>query len=144
MDYKKSIGLEIRILSNLCRREMDRSSSIQYVESVTGTNGWIIGYLADNQGRDIFQRDLEEEFSVRRSTASKVLKLMEQKGLIRRESVPYDARLKKLVLPDTALEMHSHVVRDSERLEAKLTKGLTDEELQTFFAIAEKIKDNLQ
>ena len=35
MDYKKSIGLEIRILSNLCRREMDRSSSIQYVESVT-------------------------------------------------------------------------------------------------------------
>ncbi len=144
MDYKKSIGLEIRILSNLCRREMDRSSSIQYVESVTGTNGWIIGYLADNQGRDIFQRDLEEEFSVRRSTASKVLKLMEQKGLIRRESVPYDARLKKLVLTDTALEMHSHVVRDSERLEAKLTKGLTDEELQTFFAIAEKIKDNLQ
>ena len=123
---------------------MDRSSSIQYVESVTGTNGWIIGYLADNQGRDIFQRDLEEEFSVRRSTASKVLKLMEQKGLIRRESVPYDARLKKLVLTDTALEMHSHVVRDSERLEAKLTKGLTDEELQTFFAIAEKIKDNLQ
>ena len=144
MDYKKSIGLEIRILSNLCRREMDRSSSIQYVESVTGTNGWIIGYLADNQGRDIFQRDLEEEFSVRRSTASKVLKLMEQKGLIRRESVPYDARLKKLVLTDTALEMHSHVVRDSERLEAKLTKGLTDEDLQTFFAIAEKIKDNLQ
>ena len=69
---------------------------------------------------------------------------MEQKGLIRRESVPYDARLKKLVLTDTALEMHSHVVRDSERLEAKLTKGLTDEELQTFFAIAEKIKDNLQ
>ena len=143
MEYKKSIGFEIRVLSNLCRREMDRSSSIQYVESVTGTNGWIIGYLAENQDRDIFQRDLEEEFSVRRSTASKVLKLMEQKGLIRRESVPYDARLKKLVLTETALDMHSHVARDAELLEAKLARGLTEDELKTFFSIADKIKHNL-
>lgn len=50
-------------------------------------NGWVIVYLAHNSDRDVFQRDLEERFNVRRSTVSNILSLMEKKGLIKRESV---------------------------------------------------------
>ena len=91
------IGIELRSLNNLIMRYMENHSSKPRVDAITGTNGWIIGFLAKNQDRDIFQRDLEQVFGITRSTASKVINLMEKKDLIRRESVPQYARLKKLV-----------------------------------------------
>ncbi len=87
MDNDRHIGFEMRILNNLIRREIDNSNSQKYVDSLTGSNGWIIGYLAANRDRDVYQRDIEEEFSIRRSTVSKTLQIMEQKGLVRREAV---------------------------------------------------------
>ena len=46
---KKSIGFEIRILSNLIRRHINNSASHAETESVTGMNGWVIVYLAHNR-----------------------------------------------------------------------------------------------
>ena len=43
----------------------------------------------------MFQRDVEQVFSLSRSTATGILQQLEEKGLLRRESVPSDARLKK-------------------------------------------------
>lgn len=144
MESGKAIGFELRTLNNLIRREAEKSQTRQYVTSITGTNGWIIGYLYDHRDRDNFQRDLEAKFSMRRSTATKILQLMEKKGLIRREPVDYDARLKKLVLTDRALEIHSMVIRDVDIFEQKLSRGLTEQELDAFFCVIDKIKKNLE
>ena len=81
---ERTIGMQLRCLTNLIKRRVEGSASYQYAKSITGTNSWIIAFLAENKDRDIFQRDLEERFSITRSTASKVIKLMEQKGLIER------------------------------------------------------------
>ena len=143
MDNDRHIGFEMRILNNLIRREIDNSNSQKYVDSLTGSNGWIIGYLAANRDRDVYQRDIEEEFSIRRSTVSKTLQIMEQKGLVRREAVERDARLKKLVLTDKALQIHEGVVKDIIELDNKMTKGLSEAELLGFFAAIDKIKFNL-
>lgn len=144
MNQHKHIGFEIRTLSNLIKRQFDQSSNKKEIDNLTGTNGWVIGYLANNQHRDIFQKDLELEFSIRRSTASKILQLMEKKGFIKREAVEYDARLKKLVLTEKALEVHAIAEQGINQLEEKISKGLTNEEIETFFKIAEKIKKNLE
>lgn len=144
MNHHKHIGFEIKTLSNLIKRQFDQSSNKKEIDNLTGTNGWVIGYLANNQHRDVFQRDLELEFSIRRSTASKILQLMEKKGFIKRESVEYDARLKKLVLTEKALEVHAIAQQGINQLEKKISKGLTNEEIETFFNIAEKIKKNLE
>ena len=144
MNQHKHIGFEIKTLSNLIKRQFDQSSNKKEIDNLTGTNGWVIGYLANNQHRDVFQRDLELEFSIRRSTASKILQLMEKKGFIKRESVEYDARLKKLVLTEKALEVHAIAQQGINQLEKKISKGLTNEEIETFFKIAEKIKKNLE
>ena len=68
--------------------------------------------MAQNNDKDIYQKDLEKKFSVTRSTASKVVKLMVQKGLIVREEVESDARLKKLILTEKALNMHEAIKSD--------------------------------
>ena len=143
MEHPQRIGHDIRVLSNLLRRSMDNSALQQYVDNLTGTHGWVIGYLFHRQGQDVFQRDLENEFSIRRSTATCVLQLMEKNGLIIREPVPYDARLKKLVLTPKALELHAHIEQEIAATEALLCQGLTGAEIEAFHRTAERMKLNL-
>jgi len=107
-------------------------------------HGWIIGYLYDHQENDIFQRDFENEFSIRRSTATAILQLMEKKELITRNPVKYDARLKKIILTDKAIEIHEMVAREIDQMEEQLTRGISGEELETFFTIMRKMKKNIE
>ena len=62
-------------LTHIFFRELDAMSSQRMQEIITGQNMMVIGYLVRNQG-DVYQKDLEAQFSVRRSTISKILRLM--------------------------------------------------------------------
>ena len=101
---KKSIGCEIRVLSNLIHRCVENAPNKKKVDRITGANAWIIDYISEQneKKRDVYQRDLENQFGITRSTASKVVNLMVQKGLIERQNVLEDARLKRLVLTERA------------------------------------------
>lgn len=142
--HKKHVGKEIRQVANLIARYIENTTNFQQVDRTTGTNTWIIAYLARHQDTDVFQRDLEREFSVTRSTASKVIKLMEQKGLIQRHPVSYDARLKKLVLTPKAVELHRSIIEELKKLETLLTKDLSQQEIETFLELIGKIKHNMK
>lgn len=144
MDNEKSIGREIRKTNNMFKRRHMNSEFHKQIQNITGTNGWIIGFLADNSDRDIFQKDIEEIFSLRRSTVSNMVQLMEKKGFIKRESVDYDARLKKLVLTQKALEIHKAILKDVEENEKKIKNGISEEELKIFFDVIEKIQKNIE
>ena len=78
---ERALGIELRKLSNLTCRYFDQQTNKRAVDAVTGTNGWIIGYIArrEKEGREVYQRDLETRFGITRSTASKVVALMVQK-----------------------------------------------------------------
>lgn len=140
---QKRIGIDLRCLSNLTLRFMENKANKKYVDNITGTNGWIIGYISDHSDRDIYQRDLEEEFSITRSTASKVVNLMVRKGLIVRQSVTHDARLKKLVLTEKALDIAKLMDQDGENLEKTLRQGFSDDEIETLHQYLERLKKNL-
>lgn len=137
------IGPELRSLNNLICRYFDFSSHKNEIETVTGNNGWIIGYLASHAQQDIFQRDLEQHFSITRSTASKVLHLMEQKGLIQRQPVARDARLKKIILTEKAWQIKGMMREDAQRMEQTLTNGFTEEEVRTLYSYIKRMKTNL-
>lgn len=140
----KLIGFELRSLNNLIMRQVENSGNKKQIDYITGTNGWIIGFLADNMGKDIYQRDLEEQFTITRSTASKVLILMEKKGLIERHSVPHDSRLKKLVLTPKSLEISDLMKEDAMHIEEVLTKGFTKEECETLYSYIMRMKENVK
>lgn len=137
------IGLELRSLNNMIRRYFEFSSHKREIDSITGNNGWIIGYLADNADKDIYQRDIEEHFTITRSTASKVLSLMEQKNLIERHTVACDARLKKIVLTDKAWKLKELMREDVLDMEKKLIKGFSDEELKILYGYIQRLKKNI-
>ena len=142
--HHAKVGIELRILNNLTMRHMEKHSHKKDVDAITGTNGWIIGFLAHNSHRDIFQRDLEQQFGITRSTASKVVSLMIQKGLLAHESVPYDARLKKLVLTEKSINISHIMDEDGRKFEAQLTKGFSPEELETLLSYIQRMKDNIK
>lgn len=144
MDRPKYIGMEISKTSNVLKRKCRSSELSRKMDEATGKNGWIIGFLSENEDRDIFQRDIEETFSIRRSTVSSMLQLMEKKGLVTRQSVDFDARLKKLVLTPKAREMHSRMLLDMEKTEKKLRQNISEEELEVFFGVLEKIRKNAE
>ncbi|MFZ2802748.1 MAG: MarR family winged helix-turn-helix transcriptional regulator, partial [Lactococcus chungangensis] len=115
-----------------------------YPDETRGLQIWVIDYLIKHQDEDIFQRDLEKEFVMRRSTATNFVKKMEQAGLIRRESVAYDARLKKIILTDKAFELQAGMMAKKKEFETLLRGDLSEAEIKQFIATIQKIKHNLQ
>lgn len=138
----RSIGLEIRNVANRLKREIHKNFDFEIGRN-TGLHAIMIGYIKKNSDRDIFQKDLENEFSMRRSTASRMLRLMEHNGVIARVPVKEDARLKKIVLTKKAITIFDEVNEIAMNMEKKISKDISKEELDVFFSVIDKIKKNL-
>ena len=142
IDRQNSISFTIRGLSNLLRRKMmEVAPPPEDRHGTTETEGQIMGFLCDHPDRALYQRDVEEAFCIRRSTACRFLQNLERDGMLARQSVPQDARLKKLVPTAKALALHESKTRMIEDL---MTRDLTQEEIAQFLAIAWKIQRNLR
>ena len=138
------IGSQIKALSNLLMREIGNCAYGKSRDEATGINMLIIRYLAQRKNKDVFQKDLEEFFSVRRSTMSNIVLRMEQKGFLIREPVSCDRRLKKLVLTEKGENLHAMMESIVLQTEKKLTFGFSEEEKETLFRLLEKLRRNLE
>ena len=146
---EENIGAELRALNISLLRYLAKhkvrtnKEKSDYPDETRGLQIWVIDYLIKHQDEDIFQRDLEKEFVMRRSTATNFVKKMEQAGLIRRESVAYDARLKKIILTDKAFELQAGMMANKKEFETLLRGDLSEAEIKQFIATIQKIKHNL-
>lgn len=114
------------------------------IDRITGTNGWLLGYLEDNSHRNVYQKDLEDAFCITRSTVSRVVDGLVKKGLIERQPVPEDARLKRLVLTPKATALTAMMREDGQKLEARLTAGFSREEIETLLQYLDRMKQNIE
>ena len=73
-----------------------------------------------------------------------MLKGLEEKNFITREPVEGDARLKKICLTPTAQTMQANVLDRLDDFEDLLSRGISEEEMNVFFTVTEKIKKNLE
>ncbi len=140
------IGAEIGMLHNLLRRQMAcMTEKTENAANMTGMQAMIVHHLIMHEKKgDVFQKDIENVFQMRRSTATGILQLMEQHDLIRREPVEYDGRLKRLVLTEQARAMDEYVTERMNQMEQLLRQGITEDELKGWFAVSERIRSNLE
>lgn len=136
------IGVEIRKLDNTIHRAIAYCARMAGMDEVTQMHGWIIRYLYENIGKDVFQKDIEQKFSINRSTVTNIIQLMEKKGFIARESVKYDARLKKVVLTEKAVETHQKMEYLAKQMDEMLIADISAEEMEVFLRVMNKIKEN--
>lgn len=142
-DMPIPIGGKFARTAHIVGRMMTSTQKHHYVEAATATYGWVIGYVAHSK-KDVYQRDIERAFNIRRSSVSKMLALMEKRGLVERVAVNRDARLKKIVLTDKALEIHKIAEEDRMQVEKQLLSGLSNEELSCFVKVLDKLEANAE
>ena len=134
-------GKMINRISNRLRR---RSRAIQESLGITGVQGNILDYIIVESGsHSVYQKEIEEEFGLRPSTATEALKTLEKKGLIRREAEKQDACYKKIVFTEKAETIREALRTEIEESEQLLLKGISTSEQKEFLRITEQMLKNL-
>ena len=140
LQQQEHIGLYINIASHLIRRRAD-SFSARY--GLTGIQSRILSFIADKPERDIFQRDIEQQFGIRRSSVTSVITNLEQNGFLKRQAVPGDARLKKLVLTASGMAIHREITESIREFEYSISGYLEPQEREQFLSMLKRIIENL-
>lgn len=138
------IPAQLRRVDNLIFRRINQFARANGVEQATPMHGWIIEYLYRHRDEPVFQRDIEREFSITRSTVTNILQLMERKGYIRRLSVPQDARLKQLVLTEEGVLFHEKTMLSFHQTDDYVAGLLTEEENAELLRLLNKLREALK
>ncbi len=146
MEYGKQIGHLVRLVSNMWKRELDSRTDTTGVECLSGVQIGILEFINEMYEQDtaIYQKDIESEFKVRRSTVSVILKTMEDRGLVDRISVESDARLKRIIPTDLAMQHRLLTKSIVDGLSESIVEGIPEEDLKTFIDVAKKMIDYLE
>lgn len=140
-DLWENIGKLINVLSHHLRRQ---SVVPAENDALTPMQRHILSYiLMASLCRDIYQKDVEEEFQIRRSTATGILQLMERKGFICRESVQKDARCKRIIPTPKAEAFRARIVSQIGMVEKRLKEGISQKDLLICTAVLQKMLWNL-
>ena len=141
-DWKHDhLGNQIIILSNQVKHDLHQAAE---VEGISGSQSRILHYISEfSRKSEVYQKDVEKEFRIRRSTATVMLQNLEQKGYIVRVASTEDARLKRILLTEKAIEHHNLIEEQIRDFNRELENGITEEEKQTFLTILDKMMQNL-
>ncbi len=134
-------GKVINKISNRLRR---RSKKVQETIGITGAKGNILNYiLVESEKHNVYQKEIEKEFGLRPSTATEVLKHLEDENLIVRIPDEEDGRYKRIVFTDKADKIRNVLKEEISGSEEILLRGISSEERRLFLDIAEKMLKNL-
>ena len=139
-------GALLNHASRMLRRAMDARIAAEVTPELTGVSGMILDeiFRANNENRDVYQRDVEQWLHIRRSSVTAILQGMEQNGFITRCSVEKDARLKRLAVTPKGVAYHDRIGASIDRSEQNLQKGLTPEEMAAARVVLNRILHNAQ
>ena len=140
---KYKLGNVIRGLHGAFAKKFMACGMEAGLDEVTLMHGWIMGYLHHNQEKAVYQKTIESNFNIRRSTVTAILQLMEKKGYIKRSAVEGDARLKQLSLTEqgTAIAVKTKAMIGN--MESKILEGVDPEQLEIFYEVAQKLITNM-
>lgn len=140
--FGEDVGKSIMDTAHKIRTSLDNI----FVEAgLTGLQARILGFIqfSCKHGRDVYQKDIEAEFKIRRSSVSSVLDTMEKNGFICRMSVENDARLKKIVLTEKAEQISDKHRETVIRFENSLLENMTAEEISVLKNLLHKVVENI-
>lgn len=141
---RRIVGYEIKTLENLITRRILAVAKEEGYPALTTVQIRIMRYLFLNKDKEIYQKDIEKNFVVRRSTASGIIDTMVKNGMLKREDSTLDLRVKRIVLTEKYLGQMDLLEKLIDKFQSNLTEGISDAELNTFFSVIDKMKDNLK
>ena len=140
----EQVGFEIHRTEHMMSRRLEAGVKAEGIDEITLSHGWIIRFLYENRERDIYQKDIEKYFLVGRSTVTNSIQLMEKKGLVRREFVECDARLKKVLLTEKGIQSHETIENMIAEMNSGILEGIDEQEAQVFLKVILRIRENIE
>lgn len=141
LEKKVEVGRKVEMLSRQIRRKVDESISSQ---DLTAKQAMILLVIYDlSKVKDVYAKDIEDAFDMRRATVTGILQLMEKNGIIVREENNIDGRLKRIRLTQKAINLRLKMKKNIQKVESNLLSDLSKEEIETFLKIMEKMSHNL-
>ena len=140
---KYKLGLDIEKIDRIISRDMDANIMQAVGDKVTVSQAYVIDFMINTDKEDIFQKDLEKQFDLKRAAISLMLNNMEKNDLIKRVPVSEDARLKKLVLTEKSIALADTITTAIDEIENTLLEDLTQEEIDTFYTVLNKMRNSL-
>ena len=111
---------------------------------LTGVQIQIIDYLNHlPQNQFVYQKDVEHEFNIRRSTATSVLQKMEENQLIMRNVSPSDSRIKIISALPTAEELQPQISQFWAETNTDLLNSISTFQRRGFLKALNKISNEL-
>ena len=135
----KNLSILINKIANQLKRKMDKEMNENY--NLTKTQSLVLSYI--NSNKEIYQKDIEKKFSIRRSTATEILNLMEKRNLIKRTPSKIDKRLNNIEITEEGIKLEKVGKEKIKELEKHMTKSLTKEEKKELIRLLEKVEQNL-
>ena len=105
--------------------------------------GWIIDYLFLHRDQVVYQKDLEMQFRLPKSTIATILKKMEKKNMLLRAPAEGDTRLKVIRLSEEGYQVHEQVTAVLSEMNELMCEGVTQEEITAFLSVCNKFIHNL-
>lgn len=140
----KQIGKTIKCIDKLILRNVNQMTNKEYTNDLSPMQFWVIGYLYFNGDKTIYQKDLEIEFGVPKSTLATMLKGLVEKGYIMREPAEHDTRLKQILLTEKAKNLQLDHIRSFHRIDDVLCEDISEEDIEHFMRVISKMKKNLE
>ena len=149
---EKRVIYQIKTLDKLIFRTLmgdvgfdeKRIEEIKKNKVITPTQMYIISYILKSPEGEVEQKDLEKVLNLRRATVSGVLHTMEKNDLIVRITNELDTRKKKIRLNSKAEEIFCENRKNFEKLEKIVRRDIEEEDLEVFFRVVEKMKQNIK
>ena len=138
-DISNAAGRYVSKLGGFFRRHMD---AIAAENRMTPAQCRTLLYIT-GQNREIYQKDIEEEYGLRAATATQLLQGMEEAGLIRREVDEKDRRKKRIVVVEGKREVCRKMVAQISELETQMIENIEEEKLVVFFDVIEQMIANV-
>ncbi len=110
-------------------------------ENLTMMQKWVLGYLVHHTDHDIYQKELEDNLNIGKSTLSEILHTMEKDGLVERVS---SGRCKKIVMTEKSAQIDKIITRQIEETEEKLKRGISEEDVEQFICTIRKMIENMK
>ena len=118
------VGRLIHMMSHQMKRDSNSVASAIENDELTIMQKHVLKFvLLESLHRDLYQKDIEEEFQIRKSTVTGYVQLMEKNGYLTRESVKGDARKKRLVPTEKAEGLRQAILEDIKLSEKRMEKG---------------------
>lgn len=103
---------------------------------------WIVMGLLDEQD-GISQQDLANRCDMDKSVIAKMVDLLEQQGLVVRQTDPDNRRQKRITLTEQGKARYQQMRRFTACIDRQAVAGISAQELATFLSVAKRMGHNL-